>query len=76
MVGTEFVEYEKPDPEIGIHRYIMFLYQQKSPLDRIDALESRVCFKSRDFATKHNLGRPVGVTYFNVRRQAKRNARA
>ncbi|KAL8233213.1 hypothetical protein R6Q57_002991 [Mikania cordata] len=74
--GTEVVPYDVPNPEVGVHRYVMLLYKQQSPLNGIEPLLSRVCFKSQDFAEKHNLGKPVGITYFYVRRQARRNARA
>ncbi|KAL4557380.1 hypothetical protein LXL04_035556 [Taraxacum kok-saghyz] len=68
--GTEIASYERPNPEIGIHRYILILYKQQSRLTDMDTVNSRVCFNVDDFANKHNLGNPVGLAYFNVPRQA------
>ncbi|KAK9075137.1 hypothetical protein SSX86_003457 [Deinandra increscens subsp. villosa] len=75
-LGTEFVPYDVPNPEVGVQRYVMLLYKQKSVLNRIEPLQSRACFKSCDFADQHNLGKPVGISYFYVRRQTRKNARA
>ncbi|CAI9302121.1 unnamed protein product [Lactuca saligna] len=75
--GTEIMPYVGPNPQIGVHRYILFLYQQQARLDDIDAIESRFHFNVEDFANRHNMGNPVGLSYFNVRRQANgRNANA
>ncbi|KAL7582517.1 protein MOTHER of FT and TFL1 homolog 1 [Lactuca sativa] len=75
--GTEIVPYVGPNPQIGVHRYILFLYQQQARLDDIDAIESRFHFNVEGFANMHNMGKPVGLSYFNVRRQANgRNANA
>ncbi|KAJ0681539.1 putative phosphatidylethanolamine-binding protein [Helianthus annuus] len=72
--GREFMAYDVPNPQVGLHRFIMLLYRQASPLNEIEALPSRDCFKSNEFAEKHNLGTPLGIAYFYVRRQARRNA--
>lgn len=77
VIGTEIVPYVGPNPQIGVHRYILFLYQQQARLDDIDAIESRFHFNVEGFANMHNMGKPVGLSYFNVRRQANgRNANA
>ncbi|KAI7751322.1 hypothetical protein M8C21_002882 [Ambrosia artemisiifolia] len=68
--GNEFMSYDVPNPQVGVHRHIMLLFRQRGPLNGIETLESRVHFRTRDFANTHNLDNPVGVAYFNVRRQA------
>ncbi|KAJ9546105.1 hypothetical protein OSB04_025812 [Centaurea solstitialis] len=74
--GTEFISYEGPNPHIGIHRYMLLLYKQRNSLNDVGKLESRVHFRVRAFAREHNLGNPVGIAYYNVRRQTKRKNRA
>lgn len=72
IIGTEFLSYDPPCPDAGIHRNVFVLYKQPSPLDGIQALASRVGFSARSFARKHNLGKPVRVAYFYVRKEAKK----
>ncbi|XP_024969011.1 protein MOTHER of FT and TFL1 homolog 2-like [Cynara cardunculus var. scolymus] len=74
--GTEFVSYEGPNPHIGIHRYMLILYKQRASLNDIETLESRVHFRVRAFAREHNLGNPVGIAYYNVRRLTKKKTKA
>ncbi|KAL4557399.1 hypothetical protein LXL04_035575 [Taraxacum kok-saghyz] len=70
--GTEVVPYEVSNPEVGIHRNIFALYQQQYHIDNVEPPASRVCFNIRDFAARNNLGDPVRVTYFNMRRQSNK----
>ncbi|PWA82417.1 Phosphatidylethanolamine-binding protein PEBP [Artemisia annua] len=69
--GTEFLEYNAPAPEIGVHRNIFVLYKQEGTLDGIEAPASRTCFNAHEFASKHNLS-PVGLAYYNVRRELRK----
>nr|WGL40955.1 MFT2 [Chrysanthemum x morifolium] len=69
--GTEFLEYNAPAPDIGVHRNIFVLYKQEGTLDGIETPASRTCFNARAFASKHNLS-PVGLAYYNVRKEARK----
>nr|XP_043616154.1 protein MOTHER of FT and TFL1 homolog 2-like [Erigeron canadensis] len=70
--GTEFLSYNAPKPDIGVHRHVFVLYKQQSRLDGIETLPSRICFKTRDFAEKHNLGYPVNLSYFNTKKEIRK----
>ncbi|PWA82418.1 Phosphatidylethanolamine-binding protein PEBP [Artemisia annua] len=70
--GTQVVSYKGPGPGVGVHRYRFDLYKQEEKIDKIkniNILLLRGCLKTCDFAYSHKLGDPVGVTYFNVRKQ-------
>ncbi|TVU11351.1 hypothetical protein EJB05_44933 [Eragrostis curvula] len=71
--GEEVVPYVGPRPPVGIHRYVMVVYQQKariappSPPAGVDA--ARVRFSTRAFADRHDLGLPVAAMYFNAQKE-------
>ncbi|GJN28865.1 hypothetical protein PR202_gb17037 [Eleusine coracana subsp. coracana] len=72
--GEEVVPYMSPRPPLGIHRYVMVLYQQRSRLvapvptaSGVDAARAR--FSTRAFADRHGLGLPVAAMYFNAQRE-------
>ena len=71
FIGTEFLEYNAPAPEIGVHRNIFVLYKQEGTLDGIETPASRTCFNARAFASKQNLS-PVGLAYYNVRKEPRK----
>ncbi|XP_051199491.1 protein MOTHER of FT and TFL1 homolog 1 [Lolium perenne] len=72
--GQEVVPYMAPQPPLGIHRYVLVLYQQKA---RVAApaqgpgpdAEMRARFSTRAFAGRHDLGLPVAAMYFNAQRE-------
>ncbi|GJM99863.1 hypothetical protein PR202_ga17002 [Eleusine coracana subsp. coracana] len=68
--GEEVVPYMGPRPPLGIHRYVMVLYQQKSrvaaPAPAAGADAARARFSTRAFADRHELGLPVAAMYFNA----------
>lgn len=63
--GDTLCDYMGPAPPAGRHRYIFLLYQQQTgarvPVQKIG---ERAKFSARDFAARHNLGDPVGATFF------------
>ncbi|KAL7160833.1 hypothetical protein ACSBR2_041474 [Camellia fascicularis] len=67
--GNEILPYMAPCPLIGIHRYIMVLFQQKSPLGLLEQPMSRANFNTRAFAHELGLGMPVAIVYFNARKE-------
>ncbi|KAF5759903.1 putative phosphatidylethanolamine-binding protein [Helianthus annuus] len=66
--GTEVVPYNVVNPRGGFHRQVMLLYRQSSIITQIITVQPRTNFSSSGFAATHNLGNPVGVVYFHVRR--------
>uniref|UniRef100_A0ACD5ZJL9 Uncharacterized protein n=1 Tax=Avena sativa TaxID=4498 RepID=A0ACD5ZJL9_AVESA len=66
--GKEVVSYESPKPNIGIHRFILVLFQQKRRAAVIPPL-SRDRFRTRKFAEDNDLGLPVAAVYFNAQRE-------
>ncbi|KAJ0681542.1 putative phosphatidylethanolamine-binding protein [Helianthus annuus] len=66
--GTEVVPYNVVNPRGGFHRQVMLLYRQSSIITQIITVQPRTNFSSSGFADTHNLGKPVGVAYFNIRR--------
>ncbi|RLM42320.1 hypothetical protein C2845_PMPSC056049 [Panicum miliaceum] len=60
-----------PRPPVGIHRYVMVVFQQKArmtaPPARAEA--ARVGFTTRAFADRHDLGLPVAAMYFNAQKE-------
>ncbi|GJW32327.1 phosphatidylethanolamine-binding protein PEBP [Tanacetum coccineum] len=71
--GTQVVSYKGPGrPGVGVHRCRFVLYKQEENIEKlknINILLCQGCLKTCDFASNHKLGDPVGVTYFNVRKQ-------
>nr|AEO72025.1 TFL1-like protein [Spiraea cantoniensis] len=66
--GREAVSYEKPRPNIGIHRFVFILYKQQRR-QSINPPSSRDHFCARTFAAENDLGLPVAAVYFNAQRE-------
>lgn len=67
-IGREVVSYEMPRPNIGIHRFVFVLFQQK----RRQAVNPPACrdsFNTRKFAEENELGLPVAALFFNAQRE-------
>ncbi|KAM0852620.1 hypothetical protein ACQ4PT_051634 [Festuca glaucescens] len=75
--GDVVVPYMGLQPPVGIHRYVLVLFEQKSRL--VDGCASppadRPYFNTRAFAFNHELGLPVAVVYFNSQREPSGNRR-
>ncbi|KAL4296106.1 hypothetical protein GQ457_12G007560 [Hibiscus cannabinus] len=67
--GKEMVAYMGPRPPVGIHRYILVLFQQQGPLGAVQQLTSRANFSTRFFADHFHLGLPVATVYFNAQKE-------
>ncbi|KAE8722436.1 Protein MOTHER of FT and TF 1 [Hibiscus syriacus] len=68
LLRKELLAYMGPRPQVGIHRYILVLFQQKGPLGAVQQLASRANFSTRFFADHLNLGLPATV-YFNAQKE-------
>ncbi|KAL3818626.1 hypothetical protein ACJIZ3_004531 [Penstemon smallii] len=70
MRELEMLAYSEPRPPVGIHRYILVLFKQKSVLgDQLEPPLSRTHFNTRAFAQQLDLGMPVATVYFNAHRE-------
>ncbi|XP_044465857.1 protein MOTHER of FT and TFL1 [Mangifera indica] len=67
--GKEILPYVGPRPPVGIHRFIMVLFQQKGPLGVVEKPASRANFNTRLFARHLDLGLPVATIYFNSQKE-------
>uniref|UniRef100_A0A453QR66 Flowering locus T n=1 Tax=Aegilops tauschii subsp. strangulata TaxID=200361 RepID=A0A453QR66_AEGTS len=67
--GQEVMCYESPRPTMGIHRFVLVLFQQLGR-QTVYAPGWRQNFNTRDFAELYNLGPPVAAVYFNCQREA------
>ncbi|XP_038686863.1 protein MOTHER of FT and TFL1 [Tripterygium wilfordii] len=67
--GKEIVNYMPPRPPVGIHRYILVLFLQKSPLGLVEYPQARANFITRMFAAQLDLGLPVATVYFNAQKE-------
>ncbi|KAK4486110.1 hypothetical protein RD792_008778 [Penstemon davidsonii] len=68
--GKETLAYSGPQPPLGIHRYILVLFKQKSVLgDQLEPPLSRTHFNTRAFAQQFDLGMPVATVYFNAHKE-------
>ncbi|KAG0514231.1 hypothetical protein BDA96_10G172700 [Sorghum bicolor] len=74
--GETVMPYLGPCPPVGIHRYVLVVYQQKArfrappvlaPGAEVEA--SRARFRNRAFADRHDLGLPVAAMYFNAQKE-------
>ncbi|XP_031259353.1 protein MOTHER of FT and TFL1-like [Pistacia vera] len=65
----EILPYVGPRPPVGIHRFIMVLFQQKAPLGAVEQPASRANFNTRLFARHLDLGLPVATIYFNSQKE-------
>ncbi|KAG5536166.1 hypothetical protein RHGRI_023828 [Rhododendron griersonianum] len=68
-VRNEILPYMAPRPPIGIHRYIMLLFQQKGHIGLVEQPMSRANFSTRAFAHQLDLGVPVSTVYFNAQKE-------
>ncbi|GJN37692.1 hypothetical protein PR202_gb26673 [Eleusine coracana subsp. coracana] len=66
--GDEVVAYMGPKPPVGIHRYVLVLFQQKTRV-AAEAPSERANFNTRAFAARHELGLPTAVVYFNAQKE-------
>lgn len=69
VAGKEILPYVGPRPPVGIHRFIMVLFQQKGPLGVVEKPASRANFNTRLFARHLDLGLPVATIYFNSQKE-------
>ncbi|KAM0918777.1 hypothetical protein ACQ4PT_008623 [Festuca glaucescens] len=67
--GKEVVNYESPKPNIGIHRFILVLFQQTHRGSVKNTPSSRDRFRTHEFAKDNELGLPVAAVYFNAQRE-------
>ncbi|XP_058736126.1 protein MOTHER of FT and TFL1 [Vicia villosa] len=67
--GHEILSYIGPKPPVGIHRFILVLFEQKGPIGLLEQAPNRVNFNTRYFANQWNLGLPVATVYFNSQRE-------
>ncbi|KAH7852532.1 hypothetical protein Vadar_026027 [Vaccinium darrowii] len=67
--GNEILPYMAPRPPIGIHRYIMLLFQQKGHIGLVEQPMTRANFSTRAFAHQLDLGVPVSTVYFNAQKE-------
>ncbi|XP_078429405.1 protein HEADING DATE 3A-like [Wolffia australiana] len=67
--GHEIVCYESPRPTMGIHRFVLVLFEQLGR-QTVYAPGWRQNFITKDFAEIYNLGLPVAAVYFNCQREA------
>ncbi|KAL1314437.1 hypothetical protein HN51_041240 [Arachis hypogaea] len=65
--GKEVMFYESPQPNAGIHRFIVVLFKQLGR-DTVFPPEWRHNFNTRDFACNNSLA-PVAAVYFNCQRE-------
>ncbi|XP_078175039.1 protein MOTHER of FT and TFL1 homolog 1-like [Carex rostrata] len=76
--GDEVISYVGPKPPLGIHRYTLVLFQQKSRLSTASielpakTRETRAEFNTRNFADQNDLGMPVAAAYFNSHKEPNR----
>lgn len=66
--GREVISYESPKPNIGIHRFIFVLFEQRRR-QTITVPSFRDHFNTRQFAVDNDLGLPVAAVYFNCQRE-------
>ncbi|KQK18442.1 hypothetical protein BRADI_1g42510v3 [Brachypodium distachyon] len=71
--GKEVVPYMSPRPALGIHRYVLVVFQQRAPAPAVapgeEAPGVRAGFRTREFAKEHGLGLPVAAMYFNAQKE-------
>ncbi|KAL8141807.1 hypothetical protein V2J09_014839 [Rumex salicifolius] len=68
--GKEILSYVAPKPTVGIHRYILVLYEHTQPVGpSAEPPESRANFNTRRFADELQLGLPVATFYFNAQKE-------
>lgn len=68
-IGNEVVSYEKPRPNLGIHRFVFVLLRQRCR-QIVYAPGWRQNFNTREFVELYNLELPVAAVFFNCQREA------
>ncbi|RCV21493.1 hypothetical protein SETIT_4G143700v2 [Setaria italica] len=68
------VPYVGPRPQVGIHRYVLVLFQQRARMNAPPPMAmvgeaARANFTTRAFASRHDLELPVAAMYFNAQRE-------
>ncbi|KAG6419340.1 hypothetical protein SASPL_121558 [Salvia splendens] len=66
--GNEVVEYEAPQPSLGIHRLVMVVFRQPRR-QMLIAPEWRNNFNTRQLSQVYNLGEPVAAFFYNCHRE-------
>ncbi|CAL5374204.1 unnamed protein product [Camellia sinensis] len=75
--GKEVVAYMGPLPPVGIHRYILVLFQQKVGFQgQVEQPMARANFNTRAFAHHLDLGMPVATIYFNAHKEPANRRRS
>lgn len=64
------VEYNRPTPPEGEHRYVVVAYAQPSDMPEISAPQERANFNVRSFAKEYSLGDPLAAIYFTTKPDA------
>ncbi|CAL9114134.1 unnamed protein product [Musa textilis] len=67
--GEEVVPYMGPRLPLGIHRYVLVLFRQKSRFPGVTPPATRVKFNTRSFAAHHDLGLLVATVYLNSQKE-------
>ncbi|KAF5728971.1 protein MOTHER of FT and TF 1-like [Tripterygium wilfordii] len=68
--GRELVAYMGPQPQTGIHRYVLALFKQAcAMMGRIRPPDGRGNFSTRQFVSQYELGLPVAAVYFHSRKE-------
>ncbi|TKW21285.1 hypothetical protein SEVIR_4G169200v4 [Setaria viridis] len=72
--GETVVPYVGPRPQVGIHRYVLVLFQQRARMNAPPPMAmvgeaARANFTTRAFASRHDLELPVAAMYFNAQRE-------
>ncbi|RWW22002.1 hypothetical protein GW17_00013828 [Ensete ventricosum] len=65
----EVVPYMGPRLPLGIHRYVLVMFRQKSRFPGVTPPATRANFNTRSFAAHHDLGLPVATVYFNSQKE-------
>ncbi|XP_059639544.1 protein MOTHER of FT and TFL1-like [Cornus florida] len=73
--GKEILPYMAPCPPVGIHRFVLVLFRQKSRIGLIEQPASRANFNTRAFAHQLDLGLPVATVYFNAQKEPLNKSR-
>ncbi|KAK1371903.1 Terminal flower 1 [Heracleum sosnowskyi] len=68
--GKEILPYIMPMPHRGIHRYLVMMYEQLSPLGSVEAPEDRAHFDSKNFSESNELGDPKAIVLFCAKRES------
>ncbi|KAL8509397.1 hypothetical protein ACS0TY_016564 [Phlomoides rotata] len=67
--GQEVASYEGPRPNIGIHRFVFLLFEQRGRQTVNNLPTSRNNFNTRRFAAENGLSLPIAAVFFNAQRE-------